>query len=50
MMTGVDIMGRPVMKGSPNDVSNKQQTANTVTGGLKETDELARWLKIARGR
>ena len=49
MMTGKDITGRPVMKGSPNDVSAKQQTLNTVTGGLQETDELTRWLKIARG-
>jgi hypothetical protein len=49
MMTGRDIMGRPVMKGSPNDVSGKEDPLKKV-GGLAENDELARWLKIARGR
>lgn len=46
MMTGRDITGKPVMKGSPADVSGKDPLK---IGGLAENDELARWLKIARG-
>ena len=46
IMTGRDITGKPVMKGSPADVSGKDPLK---IGGLAENDELARWLKIARG-